>query len=64
MNNEHYTIRTRAEETECEVCGYPLYVKDKAVMDLDTSLVYCSIVCSKKDQPLLVNIKPYWDLVL
>ena len=62
MNNEHYKIGTRAEETDCECCGYPLYVKDEAVMDLDTSLVYCSTVCSKKDQPILVMVKPYQDL--
>ena len=62
MNNEHYTIKNRAEETECETCGYPLYVSDQVVMDLDTSLVYCSAVCCKKDQPVLVMAKPYQDL--
>ena len=62
MNNYKYTISNRTEETECEVCGYPLYVKDTAIMDLDTSLVYCSTVCAKKDQPTLVLAIPYQDL--
>ncbi len=46
---EAYTIHDKAEETECDHCGYPLYTGDDAIMDYDTLKVYCSETCHELD---------------
>jgi len=39
-----YKISRRTEETECDECGYPLYIGDRAYMAPD-GYVYCSRAC-------------------
>ena len=42
-----YTIRDRSEETQCDQCGYPLYVGDAAYMSAD-GYVFCTKSCGKE----------------
>lgn len=41
-----YTIHDATEETDCDCCGYPLYVGDKALESVDGK-VFCSEQCSR-----------------
>ena len=47
-----YTINDRTEETECDYCGYPLYIGDNAILaDGDRICgIYCSETCAELDQ--------------
>ena len=62
MELEQYEIQSY-EATECDLCGYPLFDGDIAYFDVDTSMVYCSKQCAKRDQPVLQDLKPYQDLL-
>jgi hypothetical protein len=44
---ERYTIKDRSEESECQYCGYPLYVGDRAMEHNDG--VYCSKTCANSE---------------
>ena len=46
---DKYIVLNKSEETECDYCGYPLFVDDTAIMDYDTLKVYCSETCAKLD---------------
>jgi len=59
---EKYTIDRRDLETECEVCAWPAYVGDEIFFEPKTGFVYCSGDCWRKDQPVLQDNKPYFDL--
>ena len=55
-----YTINDKTEITECDYCGYPLYIGDNAiVVDGDRICgIYCSDTCAKLDQaPVELPIK-------
>ncbi len=40
-----YRIHDHTEETDCDYCGAPLYVGDKAVED-SRGMVFCSDTCA------------------
>ena len=40
-----YRIHDHTEETDCEYCGRPLYVGDRAVED-SRGMVFCSDTCA------------------
>ena len=41
-----YRIRSTAEETSCDWCGFPLYVGDSATLKADS--VFCSPACADR----------------
>lgn len=43
-----YVVRRPDEEVQCDHCGYPLYVGDRAVEDDRMNRVYCSEKCSER----------------
>lgn len=45
-----YTIYNRLEETQCNNCGYPLYIDDKAFQSEDSGDVYCSKKCAAESE--------------
>lgn len=46
-----YRIRSAAEETSCEWCGFPLYVGDSAI-ELDDR-IYCGRSCATEHRQRL-----------
>jgi len=53
---EIYYIRNGSEETQCESCGYPLYVDDRAIM-ASSGNVYCCRNCHDKcEQPEILEV--------
>jgi hypothetical protein len=43
-----YTIADRTEETDCNNCGWPLYVGDTAYSDEGEQHVFCSRACQQQ----------------
>lgn len=47
MQLSKYIIRRWQDETQCDWCGYPLYIGDVAYMDTSNK-VYCGKKCQEK----------------
>ena len=68
MDTEHYKIKDRYQETDCEYCGYPLYTGDTAYQAESTVIsgIYCTLSCARKDHdrsaPVIQHMKQYQDL--
>jgi len=47
-----YTIHTHQEETDCTLCGFPMFEGDEAY-EAENGEVYCCRNCAKKDQEIM-----------
>ena len=47
VKGEFYTIKGRAEETDCNHCGCPLYNGDRAFHSKEDDRIYCGRTCAK-----------------
>lgn len=47
------TIRRPIDEADCDSCGTPLRVGDRAYIDLQRGTIYCTRDCAEADAPIL-----------